>query len=245
MKSCLVLALWASVAGVVHSASGVEITSRVSSLRDYRVNAQGSPPLPNEYDESDSFSGLGMNNLQLAHGASFRSNVTQSLIYASGSGYRQLRPFQSPDIRPELGTVSQMEVLFTVGGTGADVRVALSGNMTPSTAHTSPEQENMFLALYKVGTNELLFDSFSLSKLSGGPNPMRVFDPNVAWSSTLAMGEYRAVIGFLGGNIEASGNDFYGQGKGDVTMSITDVVPAPGVCALVAFALFAQPRRRE
>ncbi|MBN8596568.1 MAG: hypothetical protein J0L78_02730 [Planctomycetes bacterium] len=238
--------IWGACAAAlaVTSASAVLITSRESTLREYRVNSLGAPPLADGYDQSASFSGVGNSNLSLPH-SGFRSNVTESLIYASGSGYRQLHAFQAPDVRPESGSMSQLEVRFSVAGAGANVQVRLNGSMNPASAHSSPEQENMFLALYNATTNDLLFDSFALATVSGGLNPTASFNPNNAWSSILAAGDYRVVIGFSGTKTGATGDAFYGQGKGDVTMSLADVVPAPGVAAILAFALLAQPRRRE
>ncbi|MBL8877367.1 MAG: hypothetical protein JNM86_16370 [Phycisphaerae bacterium] len=239
--NCILGACAAALA--VTSASAVLITSRESTLREYRVNSLGAPPLADGYDRSASFSGLGDNNLNLPN-SGFRTNVTESLIYASGSGYDQLLPFQSPDVRPESGVMSNMVVRFTVAAAGANVQVKMGGSMTPVPVHLSPQHENIFLALYDA-TDNLIFDSFALATLSGDPNPMFNFLRGNVWNSTLAAGDYRVVIGFHGSHMMHPDGDLYGWGKGDATMSLTDIVPAPGVAAILAFALLAQPRRRE
>lgn len=251
MRSAFVAMAFAGICGLVETSASAAITivSRASTAQEtYTNNIPAGQPGASSYNNSNSFTNLGSNNLSLPNnGTVLTSNVTTSLISATLRGRTQANPLVGFEA-PYWSLRTQLEVHLTVSNGYADLSLLLNGSMTPSgNIVADPKAENAFFAIWNDVTNEVIFNSVSISTPgSAGFRTMRSWT-NASWSGTLGPGSYRIITGADGDRAEHIGPGAGTGGDGNLTsrLDMAFRVPTPGTLGLGTLAAAFAARRRR
>lgn len=230
-----------AAAGCVCTASslaGVFVTSRVTVSREF-LNDYFEPNEPFEYDNTDTFRGLGTHNITMPKLYEAESTVTHSLMYAKFTGLKHQR-------RYDQGYSSVMTTMFNVSDAAASVFITLNGRADMgSQKPANPQYINAFFLIYNMANNQLVFNSWDIGDhVFGEPGKDRTTWTNATWSSQLAPGSYKVVVSASGVHTDNFGTDHSVYGTGDITATMT-MIPTVSTCGiLVPVGMWAARRKR-
>lgn len=228
----------------IHAActlGAVNVTSRLSTAT---ASHGGSIAPPEIWNDSGTYTALGNGTINLPHGYTHTSTVTNSLISGQFFG-----SYSESGISHSVDRSSvTLEVLFTVGVGGMKASIFLNGSAHNVNLGGASLTQNAYFVLQNADTSTVVFDAFPLGTVTVDAlaDLSTIKWTNFSQQLTLSAGNYKLLVGADGDYTSHPGPGSGNSGSANLTASMTFTeVPAPAPLALATGALAFAGRRRR